>query len=238
MTKTIAIFGVGPGMSRSVAERFGRAGFRVALVARTRPKLEKYVDELAADGIEAAAFTADVTDGTELVRVIAEIEQRFGHIDVAEFSPGNLDTPVVNVTDVDPDELPAQFNTALWAPIRLVRALLPGMIERGDGAFLIASGSSVLHPSPMLGNVGMALSGLRHYVQNLHNVIADKGVYIGLVHVGGLIERSDMTKAFADAPEADLSAIPWVNPDDLAEAAWEMYVKRDGFERVVGSFGQ
>ncbi|WP_163505583.1 SDR family NAD(P)-dependent oxidoreductase [Fodinicola acaciae] len=236
MVKTIAIFGTGPGMSRSVAVRFGRAGFRVALVARTRSKLDKYVGELAAAGIEAAAFTADVTDGAELLRVIGEIEQRFGHIDVAEFSPGNLDTPVVNVMDVDPDDLPAQFNTPLWAPIRLVRALLPGMLERGDGAFLIASGASVLHPSPMLGNAGMALGALRHYVQNLHNVIANKGVYIGLVHVGGPIERSDMTAAFLK--DVDVSAFPFVNPDDLAETAWDMYLARDGFERTVGGFGQ
>ena len=38
-TKTIAVFGVGPGMGRAVAHRFGREGFQVALVARnqTRP---------------------------------------------------------------------------------------------------------------------------------------------------------------------------------------------------------
>src|SRR2546430_8308469 len=105
MPRTLAVLGTGPGMSRSVATRFGREGFRVALVARNRAKLEKYVEELAADGVEAAAFTADVTDGGELVRVIGEIEQRFGHIDVAEYSPGNLDAPPVNVLDLGPDDM-------------------------------------------------------------------------------------------------------------------------------------
>ena len=36
MSKTIAVFGAGPGMGRSVARRFGREGFQVALVAATR----------------------------------------------------------------------------------------------------------------------------------------------------------------------------------------------------------
>ena len=44
MPKTIAVLGTGPGMSRSVANRFGREGFRVALVARNRAKLESLVD--------------------------------------------------------------------------------------------------------------------------------------------------------------------------------------------------
>jgi NAD(P)-dependent dehydrogenase (short-subunit alcohol dehydrogenase family) len=238
MPKTLAIFGVGPGMSRSVAVRFGREGFRLALVARNRDKLERYGQELAADGIESAAFTADVTDRAELARVIGEINERFGHIDVAQFSPSNLDTPVVNVLDVDPDDLPAQFRMPLWAPIALVRELLPGMIERGDGAFLFGSGVSAVRPVPALGSVGIALGGLRQYVQNLHAAVADKGVFVGVIHVGGLIERSDASKIFEKHAPADIGSVPRVDPDDLAEAAWEMYAKRDTFERVVGTFGQ
>ncbi|GAA1691815.1 SDR family NAD(P)-dependent oxidoreductase [Fodinicola feengrottensis] len=238
MPKTLAIFGVGPGMSRSVANRFGREGFRLALVARNLDKLEKYVQELAANGIEAAAFTADVTDRGELVRVIGEINERFGHIDVAQFSPSNLDTPVVNVLDVDPDDLPAQFQMPLWAPIALVKALLPGMIERRDGTILLGSGVSAVRPVPALGNVGIALGGLRQYVQNLNAAVADKGVYVGVIHVGGLIDRSDASKIFEKHAPADIGPVPRVNPDELAETAWEMHANRDTFERIVGSYAQ
>lgn len=40
MSKTLAIFGAGPVLGRSLARRFGREGFWVALIARTRPKLD------------------------------------------------------------------------------------------------------------------------------------------------------------------------------------------------------
>ena len=53
MSKTIAVFGAGPGMGRSVARRFGREGFQVALVARNQTRLDAYTGELAADGISA-----------------------------------------------------------------------------------------------------------------------------------------------------------------------------------------
>jgi NAD(P)-dependent dehydrogenase (short-subunit alcohol dehydrogenase family) len=46
MSKTIAVFGVGPGMGRSIARRFGREGFQVALVARKfAPSLPRKQDK-------------------------------------------------------------------------------------------------------------------------------------------------------------------------------------------------
>ena len=46
MSKTIAVFGAGPGMGRSVARRFGREGFQVALVARNQTRLDAFAGEL------------------------------------------------------------------------------------------------------------------------------------------------------------------------------------------------
>jgi hypothetical protein len=62
MSKTIAVFGVGPGMGRSIARRFGQEGFQVAPVARNQTRLDDYTLELAADGIEAAGFVGDLAD--------------------------------------------------------------------------------------------------------------------------------------------------------------------------------
>ena len=59
--KTIALFGAGTGLGTSLARRFGSAGYRVALVARRAAALEQLVTDLARDGIEAAAFPADLT---------------------------------------------------------------------------------------------------------------------------------------------------------------------------------
>ncbi|KND37998.1 SDR family NAD(P)-dependent oxidoreductase, partial [Streptomyces stelliscabiei] len=57
----IAVIGAGPGLGLSIARRFGREGFQVALVSRTQDKLDALAARLAAEGIEAAGFAADVT---------------------------------------------------------------------------------------------------------------------------------------------------------------------------------
>jgi NAD(P)-dependent dehydrogenase (short-subunit alcohol dehydrogenase family) len=49
MSKTIAVFGVGPGVGRSVARRFGQEAFQVALVARNQTRLDADTGELVAD---------------------------------------------------------------------------------------------------------------------------------------------------------------------------------------------
>jgi NAD(P)-dependent dehydrogenase (short-subunit alcohol dehydrogenase family) len=238
MTKTIAIFGVGPGMSRSVAERFGREGFRLALVARNGAKLDRYVDEFGAAGVEAAGFVADVTDRDQLRTVIAAIQERFGPIDVAVFTAINLDSAVVDVLQIDPEALPGQLDLALWTPITLVGELLPGMLERGDGSILLSSGVSALSPIPQLGNVGLGLAALRNYVQNLNQVVAERGVYVGVIHVGGLIERSDASLAMVQNAPEGIGAIPSVDPDVLADTAWDLHTTRNRFEQVVGTFAQ
>lgn len=235
---TIAIFGAGPTLGLSVARRFGREGYQAALVARR----QKNLDELTAalPDIETAAFRADLRDPAQLTAAVTAIEDRFGHIDVAVWSPGALDQQRVPVLDVDPDELPGQLDLLLLAPIRLARRLLPGMRERGDGAVLYASGSPAIAPVPQLGNVGIALAGMRNYVLGANAVLSGEGVYLGVVPIDGLIKNSAAEAVVLNAPEqfegVDLDALRrnTLDPDDIADVFWDLNLKRDRAEQVVG----
>lgn len=238
--KTIAIFGAGPALGLSLAQRFGREGYRVALVARRQESL----DELAArlPDVETATFRADLLDPAQLTAAVAAIEDRFGPVDVAVWSPGGLDQARVAVLDVDPDELPNQLELLLLAPIRLARLLLPGMRARGDGGLLYASGTSATNPVPQLGNVGIALAGMRNYVHSAHAVLADDGVYVGVVPIGGLIRGSAaeavVMSASGEFADFDLDALKLalLDPADIADVFWDLNAKRDRVEAVVGGF--
>ncbi|WP_449372593.1 SDR family NAD(P)-dependent oxidoreductase [Arthrobacter psychrolactophilus] len=85
MSKVIAIFGASTGLGVSMARRFGQEGFRVALIARRPERLESLVTELAADGIEAVAFPADLKVPRSIPALVAAIRERFGRIDVVEY---------------------------------------------------------------------------------------------------------------------------------------------------------
>lgn len=236
--KTIAVFGAGPALGLSVARRFGREGYRVALVARRQESLDALADGLP--DVETAVFRADLLDPAQLTAAVAAIEDRFGHVDVAVWSPGGLDQARVAVLDIDPDQLPGQLELLLLAPIRLARLLLPGMRARGDGALLYASGTSAIQPIPQLGNVGVALAGMRNYVHGAHTELAGEGVYVGVVPIGGLIRNSAAEAVVLSSPDAfpgfDLEALKQltIDPDDIAEVFWDLTVTRDRVEEVVG----
>src|SRR5262245_4287669 len=87
MKKTIAVLGVGSGLGTSVARRFGREGYQVALVARRQAPLEALAASLQREGIEAEAFSADLAHTETIPQLVAAIKARFGSIDVLEYAP-------------------------------------------------------------------------------------------------------------------------------------------------------
>lgn len=239
--KTVAIFGAGPATGLSLARRFGREGYRVALVARRQESLDELVAALP--DIETVTVVADLVDHDQLAGAVAAIERRFGHIDAAVYSPGGLDQERVAVLDVDPVTLPGQLGRSLLAPIALARLLLPGMRERGAGALLFASGTSATEPTPQLANIGVALAGLRSYVRSVNAVVAEDGVYVGVVHIGGLIRHSAVERLLATEtgaaafPGFDVAALRQltIEPDAVADVFWDLQVTRDRAEETIGA---
>jgi short-subunit dehydrogenase len=235
--KTIAVFGAGTGLGIGVARRFGQEGFRVALVARTQSKLDALKAELAAEGIEADTFVQDLARHEDLEGTVAAITERFGHIDVVEYSPAGITDKPVSTLDLDLANLQPQLDVRLLAPIRLVTLVLPAMLERGEGALLFGLGAAGTTPLAMMSNVGIAFAGFRNYLKTLHDSLAPKGIYAGGLTIGALIELSEAQVKF-DASDRNVGFTPErVWPKDLAESLWDLYERRDRWEETVGTIG-
>ena len=86
MSKTIVIVGFGPGVSTAVADRFGAAGFAVALIARSEKRLAAAVAMLTAKGISAAAFRADAGDPVAVRAAIAQARAALGPVSVLHWN--------------------------------------------------------------------------------------------------------------------------------------------------------
>jgi len=232
---TIAIYGAGPALGMAVARRFGREGFRVALVARSRERLDGMVRDLAASGVEAAGFQADIASQAAALRAADQIEGRFGAIDVLEHSPTSGRTPgrlFAGPLEVDVAAITPLLDLYLLAPVALVRRVLPGMRERGSGGLLFAMGAAARYPIPALAAGGIALSGLRSYVHTLNSALSDTGVYAGALLIGATIadsatHRRGTAPAIGDRPQAVVPA------GDLAARLWDLYTKRDRAEDVI-----
>ncbi|MFI1887759.1 SDR family NAD(P)-dependent oxidoreductase [Streptomyces jumonjinensis] len=231
MRRTVAVFGAGSGMGASVAHRFGREGHRVALVARRRDPLDKLVARLAADGVEAAAFPADLRHTERIPALVSAIEARFEHIDVAVYAPF-VPATLIPAADVDAAVLRAWLDLYLLSPVELAHTLLPGMLERGDGALLFGYGSSVVTPAADLSGPVPVLAALRNYLHTLHGEVADRGVHVGGLAVRAVIERSEGHRALRSGDMRLAIDLPTVDPDELADLAWNLVTHRDRTEVV------
>ncbi|MFF3755010.1 SDR family NAD(P)-dependent oxidoreductase [Streptomyces sp. NPDC002018] len=226
MARTIALFGAGGGMGQAVARRFGREGYRVALVARRREPLDELVATLAAEGIEAAGFTVDLRRTGEVPALVAEIRKRFGRIDVLNYAPF---TPAALTTaaDLDAAELREWANLYLLTPVELVNQVLPEMLERGNGGILFVYGSSVIIPAAGVSGPVPLMAAARNYILTLHQEVAGRGVYAGGLAVRALIARSQTDQAVQGGELKLNMELPTVEPDELADLEWRLMRTRD-----------
>lgn len=237
MAKTIAIFGFGPGLGMGVARVFGREGFRIAVVGRRPGKAEQHVRDLKAEGIEAVAFPADVTDPVQLEATVAAIRGSLGEIDVAlHGAAGEMTDRAPSTLELDVPSLGIPIALKLHSPILMTRALAPDMIARGSGTLLFSSGSSPDLPLPYLSNFGVALAAQRGYVQQLAAELAGTGVYAGVLNIGVLIRDSRAEQLLDERPELAPEGIEIarMSSAELGEHYWRMYLERDRVEVNVG----
>ncbi|GAB3450497.1 SDR family NAD(P)-dependent oxidoreductase [Streptomonospora sediminis] len=237
--RTAVVIGAGPGLGMSVAHRFGREGYNVVLVSRTAERHPDYIASLAEAGIRADSLPADVHDREALLSALDTAAQRHGGIDAVYYGPAPSG-PDAWPTPIDKTGADSVRSAMSWVypAVDVVEKVLPGMLERGSGALLFATGLGATRPMPELGGLALSSAALRNYALTLNAALAEQGVYAGALIIGGAIERSDIYRMVAaqSGPSTDMPLDPAaiaamsIDPDTIADAAWQMLTARDRAE--------
>jgi NADP-dependent 3-hydroxy acid dehydrogenase YdfG len=225
----IALVAAGARLGLSLGKIFGGHGFDVALIARSEERLGELTGKLAAEGVTAAGFPADVTDRSALAAALGSAAGRFGRIDVLHYSsPGAGTTEALRSTgalDVTVDNLQPQIECTCYGAIAATRAVLPAMLAAGSGTLLYTTGASSVTPAPVFVSPGMAGAALRKWALTLNGALAGRGVYAGHVAIGTWIAGTP------GAPEgASLS-----EPDDIARIYWDIHTGREPAEYLISA---
>lgn len=221
MSKSIAVFGAGPGLGRAVARRYAREGYDLVLVARRHETLEQLAEGLADTRASVHVLAADLSDPAETPRLVDQIRDRVGDLGVIYYAPTPA-TDFVPAADLTVQQAYDSMPLTFYTLIDLVHQFLPGMLDRGAGAILTAQGASSLRGTPNLSGPGPAQAAQRNYLQSLHAELAPRGIYVGALYVGAIIENSAF-HAWTMATNGGTR--DWgttVAPAHLADLLWDM----------------
>jgi short-subunit dehydrogenase len=235
LPKSIAVFGAGPGLGHAVARRYAQDGYEVVLVARRRQPLDLLAQELTRAGTKTHVITADLAD-TDAVPALAEQIRAavVGGLDALYYAPTPQDG-FFPAADLTPERAQAFMPLVFYTMVALVQEFLPHMLAHGDGAILTAQGASTGHGLPNMSGPGPAQAAQRNYLQSLHTEVADKGVYVGMLYVGAIIEDSAFHAWLQNAKATGAETRDWgpsVAPSHLADLLRDMHTAKSPSEAV------
>jgi NAD(P)-dependent dehydrogenase (short-subunit alcohol dehydrogenase family) len=131
--KRILLTGASSGIGEAAAERFAQRGATVVVVARRQDLLDAVADRITTAGGAAMSMPCDLSDMDAIDALVADVEKRIGGIDILiNNAARSIRRPLAESLERWHDvERTMVLN--YYAPLRLIRGLAPGMLERGDG---------------------------------------------------------------------------------------------------------
>ena len=179
------VVAAGPGVSGSVARRFGREGYDAALVGLDETVLEELTASLRDDGIQAQWKKADITDPEAFGAAASDLGESMGRIDVLHFNPSAFrhKTPL----ELTPEELAADVNVGVGALLTAVQAARPFM---QSGGRITATGSMAADkPWNEAASLGVQKAGLRNLVRSIDTTLKPAGIRAVSVTVRGTLGK-------------------------------------------------
>lgn len=174
--KRVLVTGGTKGAGKAIAERLAKAGATVITTARSIPG-----DQLA----QIEFIQADISTRTGVDKVISEISNRFGGVDILINNAGGSSAPNGGFGVLGDNDWDDAINTNLLAAVRLDRGLLPAMLGQKHGVIIHIS--SIQRTLPLYDSTlpyAAAKAALTNYSKGLSNEVSAKGVRVLTVSPG------------------------------------------------------
>ena len=233
--KTAVITGGGSGINLSIAKRFAEHGAKVALIGRTREKLDAAASEIREAGGVASRHPADVRDYDALAGAIKSVRETHGEVDLVVCgAAGNFPAPALGMSA---NGFKAVIDIDLLGTFNTCRAVFEHL--RRPGASIInISAMQAFTPMPMQAHVCAAKAGVDMLTKCLAIEWGPDGVRVNSIAPGAVDDTEGMRR-LAPTPEIQKQltrSIPlqrFANRDEIADLA--LFLCSDAARFITGA---
>jgi len=215
----INIIGAGPGISYSVAQKFGKQGFKVALISRNEEKLKQQVSMLAGLGIEAMYAVGDVANETSLKLALTQIKNSYGQAKMILYNAAAID--LLNLKDImelNWSTIRNELDVNVGGAFVVGKEILPYFLKENNGKIFFTGGGLALQGDPQWASISIGKAALRNLVQSFVRKAENTNVHVAQLTVCGFVNPTDKK----------------YSPQAIAEQFWKLYNQKPGeFENEI-----
>ncbi|MGG4774616.1 SDR family NAD(P)-dependent oxidoreductase [Paenalcaligenes sp. Me52] len=218
--RTALITGAASGLGYSIACALGQAGARIIVNDLSEALCTEAVEKLNAQGIAACGKAFDVSDANSVNAAVAHLAQDGWQPDVLVSNAGNQSR--MPVVEQPPEMWQSLFNVHVNGAFNCARAVLPNMIEKGDGRIILMSSVAALASMPGISAYAAAKGALASFTRSLAVEYGGKGITTNALAPGFV--RTKFTVALQERDQFNdflHDSVPlgrWAQPEDIAPA--------------------
>ncbi|MFP5336680.1 MAG: SDR family oxidoreductase [Actinomycetes bacterium] len=205
------VTGASGGIGRHLAVGLARAGLAVGLHGRDAERLAATRRDVEQAGGTCAVAAADVTDLADVEAMVASVEAVLGPVDLLVNNAGIIERTEVPVWEADPAEWRAVVEADLVGVFHVVRAVVPGMVERGGGRVVDLSSGAGASDRDVYSAYCAAKAGLFRIGGALHLAGHDRGLRSFELSPG--VVETEMTHSMA----VHAGRTSWTDPQDVVD---------------------
>jgi 3-oxoacyl-[acyl-carrier protein] reductase len=222
------------GIGAATAAMLARHGAAVGVGGRDLEAIDRVVASIRSGGGQAVAAPADCTDPEALAVACRGVLEAFGPVDLLAAFAGGGGQPRPT-EEVSPEEWRRVIDGDLTATFLTIRAVLPGMLERGRGAIVTMSSSAGRQPSQAAAAYAAAKAGVAMLSRHLAAELGPRGIRVNCLAPSAVVNEKMATRMTDDQRAQLAKAFPLGRlgqPDDVAAAA--LYLLSDAASWVTG----
>jgi len=197
--RVCAVTGASSGIGFEATRQLCSEGAKVLMISRNPEQLAAMAEVVRAEGGDAGVLVIDITSDHAGDHIVAAARQEFGKLDVLVNNAGASQWR--DLEDAPEQDFRDQFELSVMAPLNLMRAAIPGMVERGWGRVVNVSSTAGKRPSPLMPDYSVGKAAMLSLSKLFADKYADRGVLVNAVcpgptaselwlEPGGLLDQS------------------------------------------------